>query len=109
MAGTEERSEEKGTQAEMRLEKRNCDCEVPYRRGELIKEDQVELLVREKKWGPCTVPQHIWSKCSLEQSLCSATEAGDTPHVYLPGPVAATAVSTLGRGQRLLDPVTKWT
>lgn len=47
----EERSEEKGTQAEMRLEKRNCDCEVPYRRGELIKEDQVELLVREQNGG----------------------------------------------------------
>lgn len=51
VAGKEGRSKEIGTQVEMKLKERNFDCEVPYRRGELIKEDQVELIVREKNGG----------------------------------------------------------
>lgn len=36
VAEKEGRSKEIGTQVEMRLKERNFDCEVPYRRGELI-------------------------------------------------------------------------
>ena len=101
MAGQEGGSKETEIRVEMknRLEERNSEWVLPYRREGLMKEDQAELPERAGRGEPGTVPDTAGASTFQNCLPCLVTEVTDTLLFYLTGPITPTAVSTKAKGR----------